>query len=160
MNYRHDLPSPIGTLVLLSDGAALTGLLYPGHTTVALAEGATSDPGPFQDAVRQLEEYFAGERAEFDTPIAPHGTAFQRTCWEALQAIPYGETRSYGEIATAVGEPGAARAVGLANNRNPISIIVPCHRVIGADGSLTGYGGGMAAKRYLLDLESRGSTLF
>ncbi|QOR71427.1 methylated-DNA--[protein]-cysteine S-methyltransferase [Ruania alkalisoli] len=160
MTYRHDLPSPIGQMVLLSDGEALTGLLYPGHTTVTLAEGATIDPGPFRDVVSQLEEYFAGERTTFDVPIRLHGTEFQHQCWEALLTIGYGQTRSYGEIAAAVGEPGAARAVGLANNRNPISIIVPCHRVIGADGSLTGYGGGMAAKRYLLDLESRGTTLF
>ncbi|UFU07189.1 methylated-DNA--[protein]-cysteine S-methyltransferase [Ruania halotolerans] len=158
--FRHDLPSPIGDMVLLSDGESLTGLLYPGHTTVSLAQDARPDPGSFSLAVAQLEEYFAGERTVFDIPINPRGTAFQRRCWDALLTIPYGTTRSYGEIAAIVGEPGAARAVGLANNRNPISIIVPCHRVIGADGSLTGYGGGMPAKRYLLDLESRGTTLF
>src|SRR5699024_1633110 len=102
----------------------------------------------------------AGERTTFDLPLAPRGTPFQLACWAALAEIGYGETRSYGEVAASLGQPGAARAVGLANNRNPISIIVPCHRVIGADGALTGYGGGIEAKRYLLDLESRGNTLF
>jgi len=102
---------------------------------------------------RQLEEYFAGERTIFDIPLAPEGAPFEREVWRALEEIPYGETVSYGEIARRVGQPTAARAVGTANGRNPIAVIVPCHRVIGADGSLTGYGGGLERKRLLLELE-------
>ncbi len=101
----------------------------------------------------QLEEYFAGERTSFDIPLAPEGAPFEREVWRALEEIPYGETVSYGEIARRVGQPTAARAVGTANGRNPIAVIVPCHRVIGADGSLTGYGGGLERKRLLLELE-------
>jgi methylated-DNA-[protein]-cysteine S-methyltransferase len=103
--------------------------------------------------VRQLEEYFAGTRRDFDLELAPHGTAFQLAVWDALLAIPYGETTSYGEIARGVGRPNAVRAVGQANGRNPIAIVVPCHRVIGSDHSLTGYGGGIDRKRFLLGLE-------
>ena len=102
---------------------------------------------------RQLEEYFAGERTTFDVPLAPEGAPFEREVWRALEEIPYGETVSYGEIARRVGQPTAARAVGTANGRNPIAVIVPCHRVIGANGSLTGYGGGLERKRLLLELE-------
>lgn len=159
MSYRHEITSPVGPLVLLGNGTALTALHYPGHPSRP-ETGVTDDARPFSAVVTELEEYFAGERTTFDVPLAPRGTPFQLACWAALQQIPYGQTRSYGEIAADLGQPGAARAVGLANNRNPISIIVPCHRVIGADGSLTGYGGGTATKRYLLDLEQRGSTLF
>lgn len=159
MTYRHQISSPIGPLVLLGDGEALTALYYPRHPSRPETE-VTDDATPFSAVVSQLEEYFAGERTAFELPLAPRGTPFQLACWAALHTIGYGQTRSYGEVATALGQPGAARAVGLANNRNPISIIVPCHRVIGADGSLTGYGGGIEAKRYLLDLESRGHTLF
>ncbi|TDE97213.1 methylated-DNA--[protein]-cysteine S-methyltransferase [Occultella glacieicola] len=160
-SYRHDVDSPIGPLVLLADAdGALTGLLYPGHRTITLAEGSVADPAPFRPVQGQLEEYFAGERTDFDLPMAPRGTPFQREAWAQLRLIPYGQTRTYGQIAASLGQPGAARAVGLANNRNPISIIVPCHRVIGSTGALTGYGGGIEAKKYLLDLESRGSTLF
>ena len=108
-------------------------------------------------AAAQLAEYFAGRRKIFDLPLAPHGTDFQRLVWKALQNIPYGETRSYGEIAAMTGKPGASRAVGMANNRNPIAIIVPCHRVIGSDGSLTGYAGGLDLKRKLLELERENS---
>jgi methylated-DNA-[protein]-cysteine S-methyltransferase len=109
---------------------------------------------PFAAAREQLAEYFAGERRDFDLPLAPEGTPFQQRVWSALRDIPYGETRSYGELAEQIGRPGAARAVGLANGRNPISIVVPCHRVIGSDGSLTGYGGGVERKRQLLELEA------
>ena len=105
-------------------------------------------------SLEQLEQYFAGERREFDLNLELAGPAFHQHVWEALTTIPYGETRSYGEIAAQVGDPGAARAVGFANGRNPIAIVVPCHRVIGADGSLTGYGGGLPRKRHLLDLEA------
>ena len=159
MHYRHEISSPIGPLVLLGDGDALTSVYYPRHPGRHETD-VRDEAAPFSAVVNQLEEYFAGERTAFDLPLAPQGTDFQRACWAALQQIGYGETRSYGEIAASLGQPGAARAVGLANNRNPISIIVPCHRVIGADGSLTGYGGGIEAKRYLLDLEARGNTLF
>lgn len=105
------------------------------------------------EADRQLREYFEGKRREFDLPLAPAGTAFMLRVWKALQEIPYGQTRTYGEIAAAVGNGKACRAVGLANNRNPISIVIPCHRVIGADGKLVGYGGGLDKKAFLLDLE-------
>lgn len=104
---------------------------------------------------KQLEEYFAGKRKTFDLPLAPKGTDFQQRVWKALQEIPYGETRTYGEIAAAVGNPKAARAVGMANNRNPIGIIVPCHRVVGANGKLVGYAGGMEKKEWLLELEKQ-----
>jgi len=104
---------------------------------------------------KQLEEYFAGKRKTFDLPLAPRGTDFQQRVWKALQEIPYGETRTYGEIAAAVGNPKAARAVGMANNRNPIGIIVPCHRVVGANGKLVGYAGGMEKKEWLLELEKQ-----
>ncbi|MDO4539479.1 MAG: methylated-DNA--[protein]-cysteine S-methyltransferase [Syntrophomonadaceae bacterium] len=117
--------------------------------------GAVAQETPLlKRAARQLEQYFAGERREFDLPLAPAGTEFQRRVWSALQTIPYGETRSYGEIAAQTGNPKACRAVGMANNRNPIAIIIPCHRVIGADGSLTGYGGGVPMKSRLLELEA------
>ncbi len=111
------------------------------------------------EAARQLEEYFAGRRREFDLPIELHGTAFQQRVWEALLAIPYGETRTYAEIATSMGIPGGARAVGGANHANPIAIVVPCHRVVNADGGLGGYGGGLALKRMLLEMERLGSGL-
>lgn len=159
MIYRHQISAPIGPLVLFGDGDALTAVYYPRHPSRPQTD-VTDDAKPFSAVVNQLEEYFAGERTAFDLPLAPHGTPFQLACWAALTEIGYGSTRSYGEIAAALGQPGAARAVGLANNRNPISIIIPCHRVIGADGSLTGYGGGIEAKRYLLDLESQSNTLF
>jgi methylated-DNA-[protein]-cysteine S-methyltransferase len=107
-----------------------------------------------REATRQLEAYFAGERMEFDLPLAPEGTEFQRRVWKALVAIPYGETRSYSELARSIGKPAAVRAVGAANGRNPIGIIVPCHRVIGSSGKLVGYGGGLPMKRMLLDLEA------
>jgi methylated-DNA-[protein]-cysteine S-methyltransferase len=112
------------------------------------------DAAPFAEVTRQLDGYFAGDRTEFDLPLHPTGTPFQLEVWEALTAIPYGEVRSYGQVAEQLGRPGASRAVGLANGRNPIAVIVPCHRVIGASGSLTGYGGGLHRKRLLLDLEA------
>ncbi len=114
------------------------------------------DDVPFDEVKKQLDGYFAGRRQRFDLPLSPTGTAFQRQVLEALQAIPYGETRSYKEVADAIGKPRAVRAVGAANARNPIPIIIPCHRVIGSDGSLTGFGGGLAAKRALLALERHG----
>ncbi|MFF9199107.1 methylated-DNA--[protein]-cysteine S-methyltransferase [Streptomyces sp. NPDC014779] len=112
------------------------------------------DPRPFTEAVRQLDAYFAGELTEFDLPLHLVGTPFQLRVWEQLRRIPYGETRTYGELAEALGNPGASRAVGLANGKNPVSIVVPCHRVIGSGGSLTGYGGGLDRKQRLLAFES------
>ena len=112
------------------------------------------DPRPFGEAIRQLDAYFAGELTEFDLPLRLDGTEFQLRVWEQLRRIPYGETRTYGELAEALGSPGASRAVGLANGKNPVTIIVPCHRVIGAGGSLTGYGGGLSRKQRLLAFES------
>src|SRR5699024_989719 len=159
VRYLHRIESPVGPLELVGDGEHLTGLFYPGHSKGLPTEG-TRAAEPFAAVIQQLGEYFAGERTEFDLPIALHGTPFQMRCWRALQRIGYGQRRSYGQIAAEIGEPGAARAVGLANSRNPISIIVPCHRVVGADGSLTGYGGGVSTKDYLLELESRAARLF
>ena len=118
--------------------------------------GRRALPPLLEEAARQLRAYFAGQRQAFSLPLGPRGTAFQLQVWQALQTIPYGEVRTYGEIARAIGKPKACRAVGMANHKNPISIIVPCHRVVGADGSLTGYGGGLAAKEFLLALEQGG----
>jgi methylated-DNA-[protein]-cysteine S-methyltransferase len=152
------LPSPIGPLTLVAEAGQLTGLYMdaqqhrPGDDTI----GTPGDPGtePFAAAVRQLAAYFAGQLTEFDLPLAPAGTEFQRRVWAALQTIPYGQTWSYGQLADKLGNASASRAVGLANGRNPIALVIPCHRVIGSDGSLTGYGGGLDRKRFLLDLEA------
>jgi methylated-DNA-[protein]-cysteine S-methyltransferase len=148
-----DMASPIGQLILRTDGEALTGVYFdlPSRPPREL-DSWTRDAkaGPLPAAVRQLEEYFRGERCEFDLPLAFEGTEFQKLAWRNLLTIPYGETRSYGEQAKLIGNPSASRAVGLANGRNPIPIIVPCHRVIGANGSLTGFGGGIGRKRWLL----------
>jgi methylated-DNA-[protein]-cysteine S-methyltransferase len=154
--------SPIGELLLTTDGVALTAVFFEQHRAgdddrPAAARGPKSrdDDHPVLAATRrQLKEYFAGDLRVFDLPLAPEGTPFQRRVWTALLAIPYGETTWYGEIARRLDlPPTASRAVGLANGANPISIIIPCHRVVGANGSLTGYGGGLDRKRFLLDLE-------
>ena len=145
--------SPIGELLLLSDGEALTGVHFDGRHGRAQTPGGEHDP-VIVEAARQLRAYFAGERDSFALPQRPAGTPFEVEVWEELRRIPYGETLSYGELAGRVGSPGAARAVGRANACNPIPIVIPCHRVIGADGSLTGFGGGLDTKRRLLDLES------
>jgi methylated-DNA-[protein]-cysteine S-methyltransferase len=149
--------SPIGELLLLGDGHALHGLWMRCGRAALARPGWTRVDGPFEDARGQLAEYFAGRRLAFDLPLAMAGTPFQVRVWRALLEIPYGETTSYGELARQV-QPGggwqAARAVGAANGRNPIAVVVPCHRVIGANGSLTGYGGGLERKRFLLDLEA------
>jgi methylated-DNA-[protein]-cysteine S-methyltransferase len=162
MSTRHIVvDSPVGDLTLVTDGAALTALYFvehkhaPGTERLGPQVEVGDAPEVLQVAVRQLEEYFAGRRTDFDLPLAPTGTAFQQQVWAALREIPYAQTRSYGQLAGSLGKPGASRAVGLANGRNPISIVVPCHRVIGADGSLTGYGGGAERKQTLLDLERR-----
>jgi methylated-DNA-[protein]-cysteine S-methyltransferase len=146
--------SPIGPLTLTWAAGALTGLhmQHQAHLPpqAALLE---RDDAPFPDVVGQLEAYFGGALKTFDVPLQLAGTEFQRAVWRALMDIPYGETRSYAQIALAVGKPGAQRAVGLANGRNPVAVIVPCHRVIAADGTMGGYGGGLDRKRYLLELE-------
>jgi methylated-DNA-[protein]-cysteine S-methyltransferase len=161
--YRT-IDSPIGRLTLAGRGSVLTNLRMVEQPYQPSRADCTFDLRAFADAVDQLDEYFAGERTEFDLELDLRGTEFQRRVWNALLTIPYGETRAYGEIAEQIGAPGAARAVGLANGRNPIAIIVPCHRVIGAGGQLTGYGGGLDRKRALLELEKRrvspNSTLF
>ncbi len=153
--------SPIGPLMLTGRGEALEGLYF---STGSKARGADPDwqrdDARFADARRQLDEYFAGARRTFDLALAPHGTDFQLAVLAALQQIPYGETRTYAEIAQAVGRPRAVRAVGTANGRNPIALIIPCHRVIGSDGSLTGFGGGLDAKQTLLSHEAGHSGLF
>ncbi len=146
------VPSPIGDLVLTSDGTALTGV-YMGEPPRGIDPDWTLDSEPFRAAVDQLAAYFAGDRQTFDLELAPTGTAFQLQVWQALRDIPYGQTRSYGELAAEIGRPGASRAVGAANGNNPLSIVVPCHRVIGADGSLTGFGGGLPRKQWLLAME-------
>jgi methylated-DNA-[protein]-cysteine S-methyltransferase len=158
--------SPVGPLTLVAVDGALTGLYMDEqrHRPPAEVFGEPAgDPGasPFADAAVQLREYFDGERTEFDLPLALDGTAFQRRVWAELRAIPYGQTVSYGQLADRLGQPSAARAVGLANGKNPVGIIVPCHRVVGSDGGLTGYGGGIQRKRYLLAHEQRvsGTTL-
>jgi methylated-DNA-[protein]-cysteine S-methyltransferase len=151
------MPSPVDELLLVTDGDALTGLWFSPHEHrwAAAPDWRRDDAHPLLTSARtQLEAYFARDLKAFDVPLAPVGTPFQHTVWAALREIPYGETTSYGEIARRIGRPSASRAVGLANGRNPISIVVPCHRVIGSAGALTGYGGGMDRKRTLLDLES------
>ena len=145
--------SPLGSILLTSEGKSITGLYLPGHPDYANHHRATLKPSLFKPAVKQLEEYFEGKRRRFRLTIAPAGTAFQKKVWNALRTIEHGETKTYGEIAKAIKKPGAARAVGLANQKNPISIIIPCHRVIGSNGTLTGYSGGLEAKKKLLSLE-------
>jgi methylated-DNA-[protein]-cysteine S-methyltransferase len=152
MNTYCYLDSPIGRLLLTSDGMSLTGLyMEPSHEGQA-TDGWINDASikPLAETVRQLKEYFAGTRREFDLPLRLEGSPFQKRVWRELGEIPYGATWSYGQLAKRIGNPNASRAVGLANGRNPISILVPCHRVIGADGTLTGYGGGLERKRWLL----------
>jgi len=146
------LTTPIGELLLTADDdGALTAVHLPGRH--GDTDGWERDDELLADARRQLTEYFAGERTTFDLPLRPAGAPFQLRVWDALLRIPYGETASYGEIARELGHPTAARAVGAANGRNPLAIVVPCHRVIGSNGSLTGYAGGLECKRALLDLE-------
>jgi methylated-DNA-[protein]-cysteine S-methyltransferase len=151
--------SPIGPLTLTAEAGALTAIDFGAPAGYADGASAGAAPAPPADAVlleaaKQLAAYFTGERREFDLPLRPRGTPFQLTVWEALRRIPYGETVTYGELAAGIGRPTAARAVGSANHHNPLAIVVPCHRVIGADGTLTGYAGGLATKAALLALES------
>lgn len=143
---RMTIASPVGPLTLTEECGALVRIEF--------ADAGAADRTPLlESAARQLDEYFAGTRREFDIPLAPVGTPFQQEVWRALRGIPYGATRSYKSVAEAVGRPQACRAVGMANNRNPLPVVVPCHRVVGASGALVGYAGGLDVKRFLLDLE-------
>jgi methylated-DNA-[protein]-cysteine S-methyltransferase len=157
MNYWK-YKSPVGNIYIVEDGGNITGLYFSDKfkkkkkSEIAVCE--KNETLLIKKARVQLDEYFAGKRKVFDLPLSFTGTDFQKKVWDALLTIPYGETRSYGGIAARIGNPKASRAVGMANNRNPISIICPCHRVIGADASLVGYGGGLDVKQFLLDLES------
>lgn len=149
------LESPVGELLASADAEGrVRGLHFLDGRTPPPDAGWVRDERALAPLRGQLEEYFEGERREFELDLAPEGSPFQLQVWDALRAIPYGQTASYGEIAATVGQPGAARAVGGANNRNPIAIVIPCHRVIGASGSLTGYGGGLPRKQRLLALEA------
>jgi len=153
--YTH-WDSPIQPLLLTSDGAALTGLFMVAHKhgpEVGAGWVRSDEAAPFAEAKRQLAAYFARQLTAFDLPLAPVGTAFQKRVWDELRRVPHGQTVSYGELARRIGSPNACRAVGLANGRNPLSIIVPCHRVVGASGKLIGYAGGMPRKEALLSLE-------
>ncbi len=156
MRYYTRYDSPLDSLLLVANDEALTGVYFADGRSQSIIGGDWKEQPAhpvLQSAKRQLDEYFAGRRKTFDLPLAPNGTLFQHRVWQALRAIPYGETQSYADIARRIGNPKAVRAVGAANGANPLSIVVPCHRVIGADGSLTGYGGGLPRKRKLLALE-------
>ena len=146
--FRTLHPSPVGELLLEADEHGRLSGLYTRH------DSPPTTDWPYDAITEQIDAYFAGEREDFDLPLAPHGTAFQLRVWDELTRIPFGETISYSELARRLGDPKLVRAVGLANGRNPISIIIPCHRVIGADGSLVGYGGGLERKQWLLDHEA------
>lgn len=153
MNYDY-VSTPIGSLLVAGESGALCRVAFEQDgRRVPPEDGWRRDPSSVTQAKKQLLEYFGGQREAFDLRLRPHGTEFQRAVWSALAEIPYGETVSYGELAEEIGRPSAVRAVGAANGRNPLPIVLPCHRVIGADGSLTGFGGGLDAKRFLLDLE-------
>lgn len=154
--FRSTMPSPIGLLLLCGNGTAITAIYMATrkHPEAVPAESLTDD-GPFRQAREQLEAYFAGELREFSLELAPQGSLFRQKVWRALREIPYGATESYGALAVRIGLPQAARAVGLANGRNPISIVIPCHRVIGKTGALVGYGGGIERKQWLLAHEQR-----
>jgi methylated-DNA-[protein]-cysteine S-methyltransferase len=144
------LDTPIDSLLLIGDETGLHELHFEPYEVPA---GTTRDDDVLRAVRTQLSEYFAGDRTSFDLALCPHGSPFQQKVWMALRDIPYGETTTYGEIAADLGQPTASRAVGLANGRNPLGVIVPCHRVIGANGTLTGFGGGLPRKRWLLDHE-------
>jgi methylated-DNA-[protein]-cysteine S-methyltransferase len=156
MNYSY-FESPIGPLLIAGDARAITQISFPknGKPVRPEADWTESASGLVGEAIRQLREYFAGRRTDFDLPLAPKGTEFQKSVWRRLQEIPYGESISYGELAKRVGNPKASRAVGAANGRNPLPIVVPCHRVIGANGKLVGFGGGLPTKKALLEIESK-----
>lgn len=152
------IASPIGDLTVVAQDGAITHLLmdaakYRPEDPGVLGDLASPTDEPFAGAAQQLDEYFAGARRDFDLPLAPHGDDFHQKVWTLLREIPYGETRTYGDLARALGDRNLAQAVGTANGRNPIAVVVPCHRVIGSDGSLVGYAGGLERKRFLLSLE-------
>ncbi|WP_233842401.1 methylated-DNA--[protein]-cysteine S-methyltransferase [Dyella sp. 2HG41-7] len=154
--WYDQLATPIGTLLLAADANGLREVWFETGKHKKEPDAAWKrDPSKLRFARKQLEEYFAGERTVFDLPLHPLGTDFQVTVWKALAKIPYGATISYGELARRIGQPQAVRAVGAANGRNPLPIVLPCHRVIGSDGSLTGFGGGLPTKRFLLAMEDR-----
>jgi methylated-DNA-[protein]-cysteine S-methyltransferase len=159
MRSHTVIESPVGPLTLVAEAGAIVGLYMslqrhrPDDSELGALEPHGRRAEPFKTTADQLEAYFAGTLTRFTVPLAPRGTGFQHRVWAALQEIPYGQTESYGELAERIGSPGAARAVGLANGRNPIGIVIPCHRVVGSTGSLTGYGGGLDRKRHLLELE-------
>lgn len=158
---RLVLPSPVGDLTLVASDRGLVAVLWPDDDPRRVrlgAQGDGSDHPVLREAAAQLEGYFAGERRSFDLPLDMRGTAFQQAVWRALLTIPFGETRSYGEIARVIGQPTASRAVGAANGRNPLSIIAPCHRVVGGNGALTGFAGGIETKRWLIDFERGGGS--
>ncbi|PAT32055.1 methylated-DNA--[protein]-cysteine S-methyltransferase [Vandammella animalimorsus] len=153
--FHQTIDSPVGRLLIATSDEGLHAIEFPqGRHPVKRNAHWQESPHPLlSEATRQLGEYFAGQRRVFELPLAPQGTDFQQRVWQALRAIPYGQTRSYAQLATAIGQPKAMRAVGAANGRNPLSIVVPCHRVIGADGTLVGFGGGLPVKTFLLRLE-------
>lgn len=156
--YSHIMKSPIGNLTLVASAQGLTAVLWPKDAVGRVKFPKPPVPGMnehLQQAAQELSEYFRGERTEFRVKLDPYGTEFQKLVWQELSRIPFGETRSYGQLALQIRKPTAARAVGAANGRNPLSIIVPCHRVIGASGALTGFAGGLEAKAFLLKLEGR-----
>jgi methylated-DNA-[protein]-cysteine S-methyltransferase len=159
VNYAY-LDTPVGALLIAGDADSLQRIAFPrrGHAVKPKPGWQESQRGPVGEALRQVREYFAARRTDFDLPLAPEGTAFQRSVWRQLQEIPYGETISYGELARRVGNPKAARAVGTANGANPLPIVIPCHRVIAGDGTLGGFGGGLPTKQTLLDMEKRASV--
>ena len=155
MNYYSELATPIGPITIVSDGTSITAVsMRPATDVAGSAAEWVEDDARLAECRAQLAAYFAGELREFSLPLAPRGTPFQQRVWAALRRIPFGETRSYGALAATLGRPGSARAVGAANRTNPIGIVVPCHRVIGADGTLTGYAGGIERKKYLLEHEA------
>jgi methylated-DNA-[protein]-cysteine S-methyltransferase len=163
MNYCY-LDTPIGKLLVAGDEQGVHRITFPtkgkpGEAALPEAGWTESVRGPVKEAVRQLKEYFAGRRTEFDLPLAPDGTGFQKSVWRHLRDIPYGETISYGELARRLGNPKASRAVGAANGSNPLPIVIPCHRVIGSNGKMTGFGGGIPVKEALLALESKQKSL-
>jgi len=168
MRSHTVVDSPVGPLTLVAENDTIVGLYMepqrhrPDDDQLGLPDRSGRQAGVLKAAADQLEAYFAGTLTRFTLPLAPRGSAFQQRVWAALQDIPYGETEAYGQLAERIGAPGAARAVGLANGKNPIGIVIPCHRVIGSAGKLTGYGGGLERKRQLLDLEQKpnGASLF
>ncbi|MGC4096395.1 MAG: methylated-DNA--[protein]-cysteine S-methyltransferase [Nitrospira sp.] len=158
MLYYDYYQSPRGRMMLVADDHALTGVYFTGqkyHPRIDKAWKRADTHAPIRQAKRELSEYFEGERTRFTVNVAPQGTPFQRAVWKAIAGVPFGHTLAYGQLAARAGYPGSARAAGAATGRNPISIIVPCHRIVGSNGSLTGYAGGVAKKRALLELEER-----